>query len=165
MEYNNQVTLNHPLAKHTDSLNKLSRKDGGEGLFNEDVLAISLDNAEHARDAYNTEKTMDIAIGTIRRGTSSKPRNAQMIMCEFRFNFKSVRNIKRTDLENKIKHSHQLLQNGYLGTINETSYFLFPDNLINQAKSLFNRLYNTRTQNRVVLTESQMSDLITSKDF
>lgn len=161
MEYNNDVTLNHPLAKHAKNLNDLSSKDGGKGLFDDGAMAISLDDAEHSRGANRTDKTMDVAIGTIRKGTAEWPRNKKMTMCEFRYNYQSMKNISKTDLENKIKHSRSLLQQyDYDGAIDETSYFLFADNLIKQARSRFNRIYNTRTENRAVKTEGEMSELL-----
>ncbi len=158
MEYSNDVTLSHPLSKHARNLNELSRNDGGKGLFDNDAIAISLDDAEHSR-GVSPNMTMDIAIGTIRKGTADNPRNEKMTMCEFRFNFKSMKNISKTDLEEKIRHSRTLLQQDEY-PINETCYFLFSDNLINQARNAFNRLYHTRTKHRVVKTEAEMSELL-----
>lgn len=161
MVYSKEVTSDHPLSKQFAlSLNEMVTTDGGEGLFPDEAIAISLDNAEHSRRGSSPVKTMDSAIGIAARQTFPELRNKRMVMCEFRFNYKNWKNIRSTELEEKIDQSRSLLQENYTGKIDPKCFFLFDERIVEQVRNLFFRIYPSKKNDRIVKTEKEFKQLI-----
>jgi len=161
MEYNYELTLAHPLAKaYSKDINILIKEDGGQGRFVVDTIVISLDDAEKGSRKGDRSKTMDIALGVINRGTSKKPKNKRILLCEFRFNYKNVKNISATEIKNKIDYSKELLKTNYDSSIDMNTYFLFKKNIYQQARSELSRRMSGRNKNIIVTTEEGFKELI-----
>jgi len=43
---------------------------------------------------------MDIANGVVKRGSIAKAKNKQILLCEFKFNYKNHRNISKSEIDN-----------------------------------------------------------------
>lgn len=160
MVYNLDVTKKHPLAEQfASNLNDMVKTDGGKGVFPDDVIAISLDNAERAERRTAPRKTMDSALGLVARRPPGRKVNEKMLMCEFRFNYKNWRNISKSELEDKVKNSKMLLQRNYTGQIESKCFFIFDEKIYEQAKNYFARIYMSKTKKRVVTTEREFQIL------
>lgn len=161
MEYDVDVTNDHPLAgKFAFNFNNMVKADGGKGIFPENAIAISLDDAERAQGRAVLRRTMDSALGVVTRGTSDRTSNKRMLMCEFRFNYRNWKNISKTELEEKVENAKTLLRTDYTGSIEPKCFFIFNKNIYQQVKNHFARIYNSRTKNRVVSTEEIFRKLI-----
>lgn len=125
MEYSLIATQEHPYASgFGHNLNELVRKDEGTGIFPNETIAISLDEVEKSLRKNQPSKTMDTALGIIKRGTAKRPKNKRMLLCEFRFNYKNPGNISKTEIEGKVIYSKTLLMCGFNGDIEPKCYFL-----------------------------------------
>lgn len=161
MEYNLDVTLEHPYsADFAHSFNDLVREDGGSGIFPYETVAISLDEVEKSFRKAHHAKTMDAALGVIKRGTVENPRNKRMLLCELRFNYKNPANISKGDIDGKVNYSKNLLTSFDMIGVEPKCYFLFNCQVVEQAKSFFSRIYVTRTQTRIVCTEEEFKNLL-----
>lgn len=160
MEYNLAITLEHPYAStYAHLLNELIQKDGGSGLFPDEIKAISLDGIERSFKKDRPDPTMDVALGVADKRNNAIV-NKRMLLCEFRFNYKNPRNISKSDIEGKVNYSSALLKNNYEGQIDPKCYFLFSESVCQQAKYRFSRIYSGRTANRIVETERSFKDLL-----
>lgn len=162
MEYNLDVTTEHPLATFAQSLNSLIKSDGGKGIFNDDVVAISLDDVEKSFKKGIHNETMDVAVGVIRKGSSKNPKGKRMLLCEFRLNYKKPENISKTEIDNKIRNSKSMLQSGYIGNIHDKYFFLFSYKVVNQAKSYIARRMAGRIKDIEVITEQDFKEMLWS---
>lgn len=158
MEYNEEVTRDHPLANYINSLNSLVVSDGGRGIFANEAIAISLDEAEIALRKSSPSPTMDIALGVIKRGTSANPKSKKIVLCEFRFNYKKPKNIDGKNIKNKINYSKSLVQNGYFGSIHNKFYFLFDKKVVAQALHHIGRLFNNNLKDIKIITEEEFKN-------
>ena len=162
-KYSESYTREHRLANNTSclkNLNELSKADGGKGLFDPDGVVLSIDEAEKRACPSNPQKTVDMAMGIAEENSEGKERNRQMLLCEFRFNYKNPGNVSMSELEGKIKHSIELLSDGMDGVrIYPKVYFLFAKH--EQARSVFARRYEgSRLKDlRVVKSEEEFRRL------
>ena len=63
----------------------------------------------------------------------------EMLLVEFRFNYKNLQNLNRNKLVDKVECSQEILGNSI--PINEKSIFIFQKNLKAQAQSRIYRMY------------------------
>lgn len=115
----------------------LVKKEGyqGKSLFKEEQC-IDLDHFENKlaqKEKRNAKRTMDSAFVV----TENK-RNPKLILCEFKFNCKKIRNLKSQELRDKIKGSQQLL-----GTSLQFNsfFFLFSSQQKQEARNHISRCF------------------------
>lgn len=160
MVYSSEVTKEHPLAKDFAlNLNELIKSEGGKGIFPNYAVSISLDNVEKGKRKASPNSTMDIAIGVCSRESLPEIKNKKIVMCEFRFNYRNWKNISKSELENKVNYSRTLLQESFIGQIDNRCFFLFDKSIFEQVKNHLARLYNNRIKERIVLTEEQFKEM------
>ncbi len=158
MKYCKETTKQHPLSlKYPACLVQLKgciKKEGGSGaLFNEDDICLNLDEIEKVVSNGNREATMDVAIGL-----SEEERNRQMLLVEFRFRYDKPSNIGKKEIEDKIKHSKQLLLGGVM--INKNYVFVFSPKKVNEARSHFRRLFvGKKVSVLVIMEEKEFHDI------
>lgn len=94
---------------------------------------------------------MDLTIGL-----SSNQKSIQMLLVELRFNYRNPKNIGKQEIIDKITHSKELLVGN---TIYPEYIFIFNDNVYNQARNHFFRLFNAKKTNCHIMTEKEFYDL------
>ena len=146
MIYSKTVTINHPLAKkHSQSivvpLSTLIEREGGgrKNLFEDDpILDIDALEVKNKRGVGDRHETMDFSMGL-----SSQ----QMLLVEVKLRVSNPRNIRKSDLENKIKYSKSLLEQET--PIAKEKAFLFNDKVVSIARGHLARLFNNNPHLKV----------------
>jgi len=140
MKYCKDTTQEHAIClQYPDELEVLNHIFQAEGystpLF-EDVIAINLDKIEVKRCAGTTGRkpTMDFAMGTSLCG-----KRKQILLVELKFRVKNPANITRTELDDKFRHSVELLS--YQPPIADCKIIIFNDKQLAVARSYMARLY------------------------
>ena len=150
MKYCKVTTLQHELAiKFPACLQELLtciKQEGGKGgLFCHGEVCINLDEVEKQIGHANRDATMDVTIGLSKQG-----KNREMLLVEFRFRYKSPRNISEKSIRDKIAHSKDLVG----GNISKDYVFIFTSNK-NEARSHFNRLFRGRNVSCLIMDENE----------
>jgi len=140
MKYCEATTINHPLSSkypaQVEPINTIFTNEGFELEIFEKEKAINLDKIEIelCRGKCSLQPTMDFAIGLSKKG-----KNSQMLLVELKLNVNIPSNIARKEIDNKIKHSIEVLS--HVPQIHFEKYVLFRKNQIAVAKSYMARLY------------------------
>ncbi len=141
MNYCQLTTESHPLSlKHKDCLkgiNEIILEEGGKNKIFEHQTALNLDKVEIKLKHPERRATMDMSFGI-----SVDTKNPKMVLVDFKFNHKSAKTLGKSDLENKMNGSIDLLSRD-IQIFNEY-FFIFSDYLKNEARSHFNRLFAGR---------------------
>lgn len=150
MKYSKEVTETHRLScQHKDCLQLISdcfTQEGGKGnLFCQNETCINLDKIEKKQHKNSPQATMDITIGI---EASSK----KMLLVELRFNYKNPKNIGKQEILDKIVHSKDLLSDC---AVHSEYIFIFKENVKNQARSHFNRLFIGKKTPCIIMTEDE----------
>lgn len=150
MKYCKATTLQHPLAKRypacLQELWSCIKQEGGKGtLFCHKEICINLDEVEKQTGRGDREATMDVTVGLSKEG-----KNREMLLVEFRFRYKSPRNISEANIRDKINHSRDLLE----GTVSRDYIFIFTSNK-NEARSHFNRLFRGKKVSCRIMDEDE----------
>ncbi|MCD8178243.1 MAG: hypothetical protein LUE98_12810 [Tannerellaceae bacterium] len=140
MKYCKRTTLTHPLSvqypKEVELINQIFLTEGFKSYSFEEEVALNLDKIEIKKSKGLSRKaTVDLAIGI-----SRVQRNAQILLVELKFEVKRPGNISKKEIEEKIKHSIELLT--HVVPVSEKKVLLFNDNIIQQARSAITRLYH-----------------------
>lgn len=162
MKYCQHTTLNHPVSIcHKAEIEKIEEILKCEGcttnLFNNEQ-ALNLDKVEiiQCRRANKQQsETMDMSIGI-----SKNQRNCQMLLVEMKFKVKRASNISKTEIENKIKHSKDILSHHY--QVYEKKIILFDNNKIREAESVINRYFGRKPKDKqevIPLSVSQFKNI------
>lgn len=150
MKYCKATTLQHPVAKKypvcLQELLSCIKQEGGKGtVFCHKEICINLDEVEKQKGRGDREATMDVTVGLSHEG-----KNREMLLVEFRFRYKSPRNISEANIRNKINHSRDLLG----GTASKDYIFIFTSNK-NEARSHFNRLFRGKNVSCRIMDEDE----------
>lgn len=125
----------------------MKAEGGKDVLFCNEETCLNLDELEKAQHKKRLQSTMDLTIGL-----SLNQKTSQLLLVELRFNYKSPQNIKRQDIVDKIVHSKELL----IGNVIYAKYiFIFRDNVCNQARNHFSRLFSGKKTNCCIMSESE----------
>lgn len=155
MPYCEQTTLNHSLSKkypaQLEPINDLFTSEGfrQRRLFDSEK-AINLDKIEReqARGKHSPKPTMDFAVGI-----SNEGKNAQIVLTELKLRVDNPHNITRKEIEDKIKHSTELLS--HEPQICQKKYLLFRQELLAVAKSRVARLYGNPPKPSVIVASPE----------
>lgn len=151
MKYCKETTLLHPLATRfphcLQELFSCIKQEGGKGiLFCHKEICINLDEVEKNMAYSDRKATMDITVGLSREG-----KNREMLLVEFRFRYKSPRNISEGNIRDKISHSKELLG----GAVSKDYIFIFSSHK-NEARSYFNRLFKGKNVSCLIMDEEEL---------
>jgi len=143
MHYCKITTENHPLSvNHKDCLEQINqiveREGGRNNSFNTDLVALNLDLVERKNSPDQPRPTMDFTFGI-----SKDLKNPNMVLTDLKLNHKTPKTIRRRDLVDKVDGSISLLNRDV--TIYSEYFFVFKDNLKEQARSHFRSIFSGRT--------------------
>lgn len=154
MKYSKPKTASHIVARTYPScladMDQLIFKDddslleAGNEFDNSEV--IDLDGVEILRaqaERRNRKSTMDCTFAI------SDDAKTEMLLVEFRFNYKKLKNLNRNKLVDKVECSREILGDSI--PINEDSIFIFKKELKAQAESRLFRMYPRVPNNYVVM--------------
>lgn len=149
MKYSKEVTETHSLScLHKDCLQLIAdclKAEGGRGILFDHETCINLDKIEKKQRKSKPQATMDLTMGI---KTASK----EMLLVELRFNYKNPKNIGKQDILDKILHSKELLSDCI---IHSEYIFIFKENVKNQARNHFNRLFIGKNIPCLIMTEEE----------
>lgn len=145
MIYSNTQTINHPLSisyqKALVELDVLLCKEGAKKVyFGKEVVVLDLDKVEiiYKSKCGNRCETMDFCMGL----TSNK-----MLLVEIKLRVVQPKNLKKKDLEDKIRYSKDLL--GENVPIAKDKVFIFSDKIIDVARRNLSSLFNNNPNLKV----------------
>lgn len=150
-----KTTTNHPISERykdcLELLDEITQKESDKKVktpfLNE--MALNLDAVETASPRTKNKATMDVAFGISKNAGKS----GQIILCEYRLNYKSVKKISKSGLDAKIKGSSELL--GGEVPIYKPYLFVFNSNVKASAISKLRRF----SSNKVVYRALDIQDL------
>lgn len=150
--YNNDFLKRHSLYRHCAStLNAVSERDyPKKNYFDTRIECLDMDTYEK-KCGGNADCTVDAVIGIsncVNKVTSSH----RLLLVELRMLYVNANNLSKTELEQKIKHTKDLL--GSELTIDKNSIFIFTNNVAPQARSVMSRLMQGSKQLKTFLVWS-----------
>lgn len=142
-QYDNSATQKSELYKTEDartSFSALCKKEGGKNSTYSNEI-INVDAIPIINSISQPPSTMDFLCG-ISKKTNSK--DYSFLLGEFRLNYRNPRNIKKDDLDSKIRGSKSLMADG-ISKLQKESVFIFPENCVQEARSHLARLNPKQT--------------------
>lgn len=137
------TTQQHHLAKRfvlcVEKFNDVMSAEGEKRTVFKNEICINLDKVEQSlaqAEKRCRHKTMDICFGVLKNNTK------HLVLCECRFNYQNVKNLSKSELDNKISYSKELVGNEI--TIHQYIIFLFNIEIKQQAFSRLRRLYSNK---------------------
>lgn len=135
--YDDSLIRNHPIAKKgfLSDLDALCKRDYNKEFFHKSIICLDLDAYEKFIN-NQADATMDASVG-IADCDNNRLNNPRHLLIELRLGYKSSNNIHVTKLLQKYNHSRKdLFQSD---RVDAKAYFIYPDNIVSQAKHYFNR--------------------------
>jgi hypothetical protein len=140
--YCENTTTNHSLAKNNsnclEEIFQITCNEGAKKNPFTTEIAINIDDVERylsKKEKRNSKKTMDMSFGAIKSKTKC------FILAEYRLNYTNPNNLSKSELDDKIKNTLDLLGN----EINISTFlFIFSPNVKNHANYIIRRLYSNR---------------------
>ncbi len=158
-KYNCKITIEHKLAlKFSDSIENIHDiivSEGGKNspFKNQNQVCINIDKVEKNRakkEKRNAYKTMDTSFAI------SYGKKNEMVLCEYKLNYKKPENISKSELDEKIKNSKDLLGNE--PNIHSVYIFVFSTKIKSQALNKIRRL-NSNKKNFNVVDINELKEL------
>jgi hypothetical protein len=143
MNYCHITTTNHPLALNNKScLERIHyivlREGGNNSPFKKQHIGLNLDNIERNAKRAQLRSTMDFCFGI----STDNLRNKQIVLTELKLSVVNPRNIGKNELVDKVNGSVAILTR--CETIYPEHYFIFRDNLKEQARRHFQSLFTNK---------------------
>ena len=137
---NNDLISEHKLyAKCPSTLRDVSERDypRKDYFSKNDILCLDMDTYEkNVLKTPHPKETVDAVIG-ISSYRHNKSKNPRLLLIELRMGYDNVDNLEKQQHINKVSHTKDLL--GYETQINNTSLFVFRDDVYPEAESVFER--------------------------
>lgn len=130
------------------NLNSLLIKDGCLEVmpfFDEKNIVLDMDCVE-AKIAKSEKRPNNKSMDSLLLIKDSFG-NTEIVFIEYRFNYKSMKNLKAIDLRNKKKYSEKHIQNRGYNNIHSKYYYIFDPDLKEQARRYFRSLYPSMPNN------------------
>ncbi len=161
LKYCEKTTSGHSVFQHNPdcqcAIKHLIKAEGGKGnLFKYD-RALNLDKVEEKlaqkEKRRGKKKTMDVFWGV-----SENEINGKAALIEFKFNVKNPKNLKKTELEGKVKGSMIII--GTEIPVYNKYCFVFSPGVHQQAIYQFHRLFNGNPNSPYkAITEKELHEL------
>lgn len=137
--YNNDFLKQHSLYKHCAStLNAVSVRDyPNTKYFDTRIECLDMDTYETNNCGGNADCTVDAVIG-ISNCNNKVASSHRLLLVELRMGYVKANNLSKTELEQKVIHTKDLL--GSELSIDKNNIFVFTDNVAPQARSFITRL-------------------------
>lgn len=134
--FENAIIKAHPFYRQCGAtLETVSKKDyPNNDYFDTSILCLDMDAYEIATRRGQQKETVDAVIG-VKDYRQNRFTNQRLLLVELRMNYNNVNNLSKSKLEDKVRHTRELLG---AGTPIETySWFVFKNSKIEQAKRWF----------------------------
>ena len=144
--FDNAVVQGHSLYRScADMLQHVCDKDyaAGKYLFDSRIECLDMDSYERILCCGEPDKTVDAVIGISTCRNDKRKVNSRLMLIEFRMGYKSVATLSASDLAAKVQHSKDLL--GQTVAVDRSSYFIFDEGIVEQAKRWLSNKANERT--------------------
>jgi hypothetical protein len=163
-----ELSVHEMICKEDDSnqeayqiLNNGDRDDDNP-IFDDDYLCIDLDSLECARRNRRkgmkcNNSSMDMAFFVEYNG------NSYTVLVEFRLNFKITSNIKKDDLDKKVRCSASCSRHLLKFPIYPKQYFIFPHEKLSQFKHRFRRMNPQCSPSYIPIDVSELHKIFFSK--
>ncbi|UPS45242.1 hypothetical protein M1D30_03465 [Prevotella sp. E15-22] len=131
--YNNEFLRHHPLIECClSTLNTVSERDyPGKNYFNPEIECLDIDTYECKHSHGERGCTADAVIG-ISACKNKVLSGHRLQIVELRIDFKSPKNLRKDELENKVTHTKELL--GTELPVDTYSIFVFSEKVAPQAR-------------------------------
>lgn len=142
------------------NLNNLLIKDGcleSMPFFDEKNIVLDMDCVE--RKIAKTEKRSNNKSMDSLLLIKDSAGNTEIVFVEYRFNYKSMRNLKAGDLKNKKKYSERHIKNKGFTNIHSKYYYIFDSGLKAQARRYFRNLYPLMPNNFKPISISDLKSM------
>lgn len=151
MTYSEQTTSNHPLAhRYQKLIDTVLKNEGARNTPFTTEKCIDLDQLEiDLSRGQDRDKTMDFMIGL-----TSK----QMLLVEAKLNVKSPNNLGKKELEEKIRHTKEILIEREVSIAKE-KVFLFDDHVIGKARYYISQLFQ-KNPNVKIYTVKEFKEIV-----
>ncbi len=143
-KYCTETTNHHQMVKKykncVENIKDLTIVEGGKNPPFNDEKCLNLDKVEGIlaqKEKREARKTMDMSFGIVLGN------QRQFLLCEYRLNYKNVKNLKRSEMDSKISNSRILL--GHEPAIHKCYLFIFNSKIKHQAYSILRRLFSNRS--------------------
>lgn len=162
--FDNKIIQEHQFyGKCGKTLDEVSKKDyPKDNYFDTSILCLDMDDYETqiCRGYRGKTETVDAVIGIKNYTQQNCFTHQRLLLVELRMNYKSPRNISQTELENKVRHTRELL--GTETPIETKSWFIFKNGIIEQMKSQFKRMAYAGgdIKNCIPLSTDMFNDLV-----
>lgn len=136
--FDNETLRRHPIyASCRNTLNAVSNRDYPDSdFFRPDIECLDLDWYEKEHCDGQADCTVDAVLGIC--DCRNKRRSAyRLLLVELRLNYKSERNLSKTDMERKVLHTKEILGNEL--PVERESVFIFDDRIAGRARNWFYR--------------------------
>lgn len=128
----------HELLCKDDDSGKEAYLDEDTPIFNDEWLALDLDELERElvqyRDDKNPNKSMDMGF------VVKSEIETAFVLVEMRYNYSILSNIKRDDLDNKVHYSTICVEETLNMQIYPKKYFLFAKNKVEEGRRRLNSM-------------------------
>jgi hypothetical protein len=159
LKYCNPTTISHPVSQHHPDcrcpIKRIIVNEGGKGHLFKDDPVLNLDQVEkklaEGQRREKGRKTMDVFIGVSEGG-----RNKKIALVEFKFNVKNPNNLKREELEGKVKGSTDII--GSTIPIHNKYCFVFNVEIVKEATNRMYRILGAKL-NYLAVTEAQLNEM------
>lgn len=133
----------------------MSKNEGANSNSNSfsDEECLNMDSIEKKiaqKEKRNARKTMDISFGVV------DGKNKRFVLCEYRLNYKNLKNLDKKELNDKLSNTKNLL--GFEPPIHNHYYFVFTHKIKQQAINVLRRLYQNKS-NMVALDLADLKDI------
>ena len=137
--YNNDFLKRHSLYRHCAStLNAVSERDyPNKNYFDAHIECLDMDTYEKKCCSGNAECTVDAVI-CVSNCDNKVTSSHRLLLVELRMLYVNANNLSKSELEQKVTHTKDLL--GSELPIDRNNIFVFTDNVAPQARSVMNRL-------------------------
>lgn len=134
--FDNKIIQGHRLyCKCGKTLDTASKKDyPNNNYFDTSIQCLDMDDYETQTCRGQQTETVDAVIG-IKSHAQNRFSRQRLLLVELRMNYKNPCNLSQSELENKVRHTRELLGTGT--PIETTSWFIFKNGIIEQVKSWF----------------------------
>lgn len=131
-------SIHELICKDDDSGKEAYYDDGDTPIFNEEWLALDLDELERELAQYRDDKKPknSIDMGFIVGHNTEK----MLVFAEMRFNFSEFKNITKQDLDDKVYFSTICVQETLNIPIYPQQYFVFAKNKVAEGRNRLNRM-------------------------
>ena len=164
---NNELISEHELyAKCPSTLREVSERDyPRKNYFSKnDILCLDMDTYEkNVLKTASPEETVDAVIG-ISSYRHNETKNSRLLLIELRMGYDNADNLDRQQHIDKVAHTRTLL--GYETPIDNTSLFIFKDDVYPEAEYQFERWRNQYAvyKNFETCSVSSFQDVIKSAE-